>query len=96
GGAFAAKGDYDRAIADFDQALKLDPKMSLAHKGRELALAAKGKVAASQPTGRLRNKTAEDAIEAGDIWRTQNQLDRALEQYGIAIAADPSNARAHT
>ncbi len=38
---YRAKGDYDRAIRDFDQALKLNPKYALASKNRAAALAMK-------------------------------------------------------
>ena len=34
--ALADKRDYDRALADYDQALKLDPKYALAHLNRGL------------------------------------------------------------
>ena len=29
--AYEAKGDFDRAIADYDQALKLDPNLDRGH-----------------------------------------------------------------
>jgi tetratricopeptide (TPR) repeat protein len=60
------------------------------------SLAAKAKVAAPQPASQIPNKTVDNAIEQGTIWRAQKQYDRAIEQYGIAIAADPSNAVAYT
>jgi tetratricopeptide (TPR) repeat protein len=42
---YAAKGDYDRAIADFDQAIRLDPKLALAYYQRGFAKRAKGDAA---------------------------------------------------
>jgi tetratricopeptide (TPR) repeat protein len=38
----AEKQDYDRAIADFDQSLKLNPAQALAYNDRGSAHAAKG------------------------------------------------------
>ena len=42
GGAYLRKGDYDRAISDFDQAIQLDPKLASAYGGRAVAYARKG------------------------------------------------------
>jgi len=42
GEAHYAKGDYDGAIADFSEAIRLDPKFAIAFSGRGLAYSAKG------------------------------------------------------
>ena len=42
GVAYARKGKYDRAIQDFDQALRLDPNQALAYYNRGLAYRRKG------------------------------------------------------
>jgi tetratricopeptide (TPR) repeat protein len=42
GGAYYLKGDYHRAMADFDQAIKLDPKLALAYYDRGYAYNNKG------------------------------------------------------
>ncbi len=42
GSAYVAKGDTDRAIQDFDQAIKLDPKYANAFNSRGIAYQAKG------------------------------------------------------
>ena len=39
------KGDHGRAIADFSQAIKLDPRHACAYMGRGLALLGKGESA---------------------------------------------------
>src|SRR6516165_1397499 len=40
--AYQEKGDNDRAIADYDQAIRLDPKYAFAYNGRGNAYKAKG------------------------------------------------------
>ena len=42
GWAYAQKGDYDRAIQDYDQALRIKPTYVLALNNRRLAYARKG------------------------------------------------------
>src|SRR6266851_8424920 len=42
GSAYVAKGDTDRAIQDYDQAIKLDPKYANAFNSRGIAYQAKG------------------------------------------------------
>src|SRR5260221_621275 len=42
GSGYATKGDYNRAIQDYDQALRLNPKSSEAFSGRGSAYAYKG------------------------------------------------------
>ncbi|MDR0587594.1 MAG: tetratricopeptide repeat protein, partial [Burkholderiales bacterium] len=37
GGEYSVKGDYVRALQDFDQAIKLEPTSSDAHTGRGIA-----------------------------------------------------------
>jgi tetratricopeptide (TPR) repeat protein len=39
GNAYANKGQYDRAIQDYDQAIKLDPNLALAINNRAAAIA---------------------------------------------------------
>jgi len=39
--AYISKGQYDRAIQDFDQVLKLDPKDADATRNRAMAIARK-------------------------------------------------------
>jgi tetratricopeptide (TPR) repeat protein len=45
GAAYDAKGDYQRAIADYDQALRIDPNMKKAAENRRVASARLSKTA---------------------------------------------------
>src|SRR5262245_9696289 len=40
--AYNRKGDYDRAIADWTEAIRLDPKYAIAYNGRAVAYNRKG------------------------------------------------------
>jgi hypothetical protein len=65
-------GEFDRATADLDRALKLDPKSDMAGPGRKLAIAAKKKVLASKTSGKLASQTgkqtpAPQALTRADI-----------------------------
>jgi tetratricopeptide (TPR) repeat protein len=42
GWAHAEKGDYDKAIADFTEAIRLDPKLAIAFADRAISYAIKG------------------------------------------------------
>jgi hypothetical protein len=49
GNAYLAKADYDRAIADLDRAIKLDPKFALPYYARGSAYLSKGDYDLSRP-----------------------------------------------
>ena len=42
GDAYQLKGEYDRAIQDFDQVLQINPSLEEAYRGRGMAYADKG------------------------------------------------------
>src|SRR5207302_35617 len=50
GVAYSSKGEYDRAIEDFDRAMRLDPINTLATNNRRIAYDAKIRVAAAATT----------------------------------------------
>ena len=45
---YLKKGDFDKAIADFSEAIRLNPKLTLAYWGRGSAYQNKGEVAKAE------------------------------------------------
>ena len=91
-GAYQAKGDFDRAIADLDKALQLDPRSPLALSDRasiyrargdlDRTIADYGAVIAALP------KSAAAFLGRGEAYQTKNDLDRAIADYGKALELD--------
>jgi tetratricopeptide (TPR) repeat protein len=80
GAAYIVKGQYDRAIEDFDQAIRLNPNYALAFISRGNAYLSKG-VAACRPF------LPPCAIVIA-------QYDRAIEDFDQAIRINPNYALA--
>ncbi len=91
-------GDNDRAIADFNQAIQLDPKNALAFRSRGDAYTTKGDndraIADYNEAIRLDPKSALVFIDRGDAYTTKGDNDRAIADYNEAIRLDPKNALA--
>ena len=101
--ALARKGELDRAIADFDQALRLAPDHAQAYSDRGQALARKGEFDraiadydGALEIGRLtREEQARVHASRGLAYRSKGELDRAIADYDVALALDPGNAAAY-
>jgi tetratricopeptide (TPR) repeat protein len=99
GGAYRAKGDFDRALADLDKALRLDPKSALALLERASNYHAKGEfdraiadydgAIAAQP------KSAAAFSGRGETYRAKNDLDRAIADYDKALQLDDNLVTAY-
>ena len=92
------KGDLDRAIADFNEAIRLDPdpKDARAYNNRGHAWRNKGDldraIADYSEAIRLDPKFARAYYNRGFAWRDKGDLDRAIADYTEAIRLDPKNA----
>ena len=87
---FASRGEYDLAIADFTQALKLDPNMSAAYTLRGRALTA----SVSKVLG-VGDNFSNISILATDGRATTDQtrtFDLAIADFTAALRIDPNNA----
>jgi Na+/H+ antiporter NhaD/arsenite permease-like protein/Tfp pilus assembly protein PilF len=94
--AYRATGDFDRAIADLDKALQLNPKSTLALIKRASIYQEKGDLdraitdynaaLAAQP------KSAAAFHGRGEAYRAKNDFDRAIMEYSTALRLDKNSA----
>lgn len=92
---FSSKGQYDRAIADYDRGMKLRPDDFLLFYGRGLAYYRKGQydlaIQDLDEAIRLQSDFAASfAIRAG-AYLSLSSYDRALRDYDKAVQLDPEN-----
>ncbi len=96
GDAWHHKGDLDRAIADFDEAIRLDPSLALAYGNRGYVLHQQRTFA---PRDRGLQRPDQDRAERarlyhrGNAYRDTEQLERAAADYTSAIRLAPNDAR---
>jgi Tfp pilus assembly protein PilF len=102
--------EYVRAITEFDQALKLDPRWWQAYVGRGTARSAQGELekAITDYTAVIKLRPNPEAVantyyNRGNTWMQLRKSDKAIAEYGEAIGLDPKMAwafcnrgRAHT
>lgn len=93
GAAFARAGQHDRAIADFDQAIRLNPKNVEGYDGRGGSRAAKGEndlaIVDYNEAIRLDPTRAASYASRGMVWMKVGQYDRALGDFDEAIRLAP-------
>jgi tetratricopeptide (TPR) repeat protein len=91
-----AKGDLDRAIADYDEAIRLAPTLATTYNGRAAAWQAKGDldraIADYDEAIRLNPKYATAYNNRGFAWKAKGDLDRAIADYDEAIRLNPKMA----
>jgi lipoprotein NlpI len=96
--AYAVKGDLDRAIADFTEAIRLDPKDASAHNDRGSAYMAKGDfdraIADYSEAIRLDPKEVLAYKKRGAVYLYSGALPKALADFNQASELDPKYAYA--
>jgi lipoprotein NlpI len=99
GSAYLDKRDYDRAIADYDQAIRLDPKNANVYTNRGNAYRSKGDydraIADQDQAIRLDPKYALAYNNRGSAYGSKGDYDRAIADYDQAIRLDPKSALAY-
>jgi lipoprotein NlpI len=97
--AYYDKGDDDRAIAEFNEAIRLDPKFAYAYSSRGLAYDHKGDLGHADPDYneaiRLDPKYAQAYFNRGNAYYQTGDDDRAIADYSEAIRLDPKYAYAY-
>lgn len=92
------KGDLSGAIADFDRAIKLDPRDALAYQNRAYAKRLKkdpaGAIADYTRAIELDPNSADAYYNRGNVKTDRNDLDGAIADYDRTIELDPKYSHA--
>jgi lipoprotein NlpI len=93
---YEGKGDLDRAIADYSEAIRLDPEFVSALRNRGDVYRLKGEFdrAIEDYSGaiRLDPKYVVAFVGRGDAYRKKGDYDHAIPDYTEVIRLDPENA----
>ena len=88
----SAKGDFDRAIADFAEAIRLDPKLAAAYNSRAGAYAPRATSTAPSPIAPRRSNSIPDLPSPTTTvarYFAKGDFDRAIADYTETIRLDP-------
>lgn len=99
GNAHAAKGDQAAAIADYDEAIKLDPKSAVAFNNRGTAYSAKGEsdaaIADFSEAIKHNARFAPAYFNRANAYAEKGEADRAIADYTAAIKHNRRNVNAY-
>ncbi len=99
GNAYADKKEYDKAIEDYSEAIRLDPKYAAAYTNRGTTWQDKkeyDKAVADYDRAILIDpKYALAFYDRGNAYYTTKEYDKAIEDYSEAIRLDPKDADAY-
>jgi tetratricopeptide (TPR) repeat protein len=91
--------DFDKAIIDFNQAIRLDPKNPRAYIGRGLAWVPKHEwnkaISDFTEAIRLDPKDASVHMCRGLVWHTKKEFEKAIWEYDESIRLDPRFASSY-
>ena len=98
GNAHSARGDHEQALADYDEAIKLDPKNASAYNNRGSVRSDKGDVdgALSDFNTAIKNSAryASAYFNRGNVYAAQGDQ-RALKDYDAALKFNRRNVNAY-
>ena len=95
--AYKSKGLWDRAIADYDAAIRLKPDLAETFSNRGTAYYYKGQIDRAlkdyDEAIRLKPDLAQAFSNRGNVYRKKGQFDRAIEDYDEAIRLKPDDGQ---
>ncbi len=90
------KGEFDHAVKDFTELLRLLPDSGAAYNNRAMAWQGKGEhdkaVADYTAAMKLNPTDASSVYNRGIVWQTMKEYDKAIADYSAAIKLDPQDA----
>jgi lipoprotein NlpI len=99
GNAYSDKGDTDRAIADFNEAIRLDPTSAVAFDNRGSAYHDKGDndraIADYNEAIRLDPKSGKAFAGRGTAFSDKGDFERAIADYDEAVRLNPKSTVAY-
>jgi tetratricopeptide (TPR) repeat protein len=100
GAAYYQKGEWDKAIAEYQKAVTLKPRYADAYNNLGAAYAGKGMydeaIAAHKQALAIRPDLLRAHLNLGVSYDKKGELDAAIEQYRAVVALDAGYATAHT
>jgi lipoprotein NlpI len=94
---WATKGDLDRAIADYSEAIGIDPRYGSAYHRRGVIWQTKGdfdRALADHTTALRLGPTPGGHTSRGNAWQAKGDIDRAIIDYGEAIRLEAQSVDA--
>ncbi|NMG22993.1 CHAT domain-containing tetratricopeptide repeat protein, partial [Brasilonema bromeliae] len=99
GNSYLYKKEYDRALADYNQAIKLDQNYAQAYNSRGISYTNKKDydraIADYNQAIKLEPNSAQAYIGRGVSYNNKKEYDRALADYNQAIKLEPNYAQAY-
>src|SRR3954468_14541336 len=94
GRAYSAKREFDRAIADYNEAISLEPEIAQPYLSRGIAYQAQHEfdqaIADYEQALRINPNSAAAYNNRGNVYRDKGDLDRAIADYDQAIKLNPN------
>jgi lipoprotein NlpI len=98
GGVYVGKGDYDKAVEDYDQAIRLKPDDASTYNNRGIAYSHKGEYdrAIQDFDQAIRLKPDDDSAYVGraSAYANRGEYDQAIQSFDQAIRLDPDSTYA--
>lgn len=95
GVVYAQKGDANRAMGHFRQAVSVNPQFAQAHNNLGLSLSSSGRqdeaIDAFQRAISLKPDFVDAYVNLGIAYGRQGSIDKAIEQFQAALALSPDN-----